>query len=870
MNFGRHASIQKQQRLHSTSTRLKNLVGTSAVKLLVFALVLGGAGGFMGGLGAVNAIIDSAPETSLADVQPRGYATILYADDGVETQRLHAAEANRIYVEYEQIPAHVRNAFIAIEDERFWEHNGIDAKGIVRAIFSNLEEGDLKASGASTITQQLIKNNVLSTQKSWERKIQEQYLAVELEKKMTKEQILEYYLNTAACGRGTNGVQSAANTYFNKDVGELTIAEAAAIAGITQRPSFYDPVANPENNRVRQLTVLAKMEELGYITPQERAAAEAEDVYDHIQLVQESTVQNNRHSYFVDEVIQRVAEDLRVMKGYTENQAYQLIYRGGLRIQTTQNLQIQKTLDEVFLDESSFPPHKEDYAVKAMVSLSLRTEAGVKNLYKEQQFPTQQAAESFKEALRAQWLEEWQAEEADVLGETVNYIPQPQAAMVISDYHNGHVKALNGGRGPKTGNQTFNRATQAKRQPGSTFKVLAAYVPAIDVKGYTLATVLDDVPTIFRYGTAPAYIPKNWYDTPSAAFNYRGLSTVREGIADSMNILAVRTIHDISPQLGYEYLLKMGFTTLVDDVVLGGKTFSDKTLSLPLGGLTSGVTPLELNAAYGTIANKGIYVEPVFYTQVLDHNGNVLLEKVPVTHTVMKETTAFLLTSAMESVVKTGTATQVQFQRNTMAVAGKTGTTSDNYDVVFAGYTPYYAATIWMGYDTPARMAYLQGYHKFIWRDVMDRIHDGLPYKEFTIPPGIVQAPVCNESGKLPTSLCSADPRGGTVRYEYFVEGTQPTESCDVHVAADVCTVSGLLATQYCPEHTRQPKVFIKRPEPVNPEAWAGGSPPRIADARYQLPGTYCNFHGPILQPITPPKEETPEALPQDPVDFGQ
>jgi len=845
MDFKKSSNKKKQKNIDSVSKKTTNKIGLTILKIIFFSFLLLITVGAAIGLGVGKAIIDSAPEITIDDVKPEGYTTIIYDQNGNEIQQLHGEEANRIYVEFDQIPDHFKDAIVSIEDERFWQHNGIDLKGILRAIVTNIKAGDLTQSGASTITQQLIKNNVLSTEKKFKRKIQEQYLAIKLEQELSKEKILEYYMNTANFGRGAYGVQSAALTYFNKDVSELTIAESAVIAGITQLPGYYEPVTNPENNRERQLTVLNKMLELGKITEEEYEEAVNEDVYSHIQIVNQQFVEEQSdYSYFVDEVILRVLNDLKVKKGYTENQAKNLVYRGGLSIFITQDLEMQEIVDNVFATEEYYPPTYETYAVRLLYTLSLETPDGdTIHKYKEAEFDTDEEAIAYKEELKAEWL----GTENKLLDERALYIPQPQAAMVIMDYHTGHVKAIAGGRGEKIGNLTFNRATQALRQPGSTFKVLAAYLPAIDTAGYTLGTVIDDVPFEVILGDGSTYSPKNWYD--GWPYNYRGLSTVREGIRDSMNILAVKTLFDVGIQTGFDYLEKLGFTTLIDEPDSNGKT--DKGLALALGGITKGVSPLELTAAYGAIANKGVYTEPIFYTKILDHDGAILLTNEPTTRTVMKETTAFLLTSAMKDVITSGTGQLANFK--TMPIAGKTGTSQDDVDLVFSGYTPYYVGTVWMGYDQNKKMRYSKSYHNIIWRDVMQKIHENLPYKDFETPSGIVGATICTESGKLAVEgLCDHDPRGSTTRYEYFTTSTVPTETCDVHVKVSICNDSHLFATEYCPEDSVEEKIMISRPEPLIPENWDPANPPRIEDFQYELPasmaGEYCNIHGPAFE----------------------
>ncbi len=843
MNYSKDSNKKKQQKLDSAANKVTKKVSTSFVKIILFgilALIIVGGGI---GVGVFKAIIDAAPTIeSVEDVMPKGYTTVIYDQNGNEVQRLHSTNGNRLYVELDQIPKNLQNAFISVEDERFWDHNGIDVKGIMRIIFVNIFEG--KREGASTITQQLIRNNILSTEVTLERKVTEQYLAVKLEQKISKEKVLELYLNTISLGPDTNGVQTAAHLYFDKHVKDLTLAESAVIAGITQNPTKYNPIKKPENNREKQLIILNKMLEQNLITQVEHDAAVDEDVYANIQTINQNFTASSSYSYYVDEVIKRVIHDLQEKKGYTENQAENLIYSGGLSIYIPQDLKIQEIIDKEYKNDENFPPKSEDYSVKLIYRLSVETEDGdLKHPEKVKTFDTNEEAQKFIE----QYKEEMVGENDKILKELPILIPQPQSAMVIMDYHTGHVKAIAGGRGEKVINRSFSRATEATRQPGSTFKVLAAFLPAIDTGGYTLGTVLDDVPTVFNGGAKNKYVPKNWYK------GYAGLSTVRDAISMSRNIIAVKTLQDVGIQTGFDYLLNLGFTTLCDNEEIDGKIHSDKNLPLALGGITKGVSMLELTAAYGAIANNGVYIEPTFYTKVLNNDGTVLLEHEPVTKTVMKETTSFLLTQAMLEAVRTGTGTQARF--SDMPTAGKTGTTQNSKDIVFVGYTPYYVSTIWMGYDEGKVLQYRDAYHKYLWKNIMGQVHEGLPNKDFEEPPGIVTARICSKSGKLAVpGLCDKALGGSTVYTEYFAKGTEPTEECDVHVKATICKESGLFANEFCPDSSKEERVYIVRPEPFVPEEWNPANPPYIADRKYELPqsmiGEYCNIHGPA--PVIP------------------
>lgn len=843
MNFGKQGRKKQREKLHSGVKKTTNLIHSVVLKVIVFAIVIVGVLGGAAALGIYRGIIDKAPsiDNILETVVPVGYASIIYDQNGNEIQKLSVANANRIYLEYDQIPQHMIHAVVAIEDERFWNHNGFDMYAFMRAIVSNLKSRSF-SEGGSTLTQQVVKMNVLKNpDKKIERKLQEQYLAVQLEKKLAeggrgkeyaKKKILELYLNSAPFGRTSNGVQTAAQTYFNKNAWELTIAEAACIAGVTNAPSRYDPISKPENNRERQQRILKKMYEQKYISEAEYQAALNEDVYGNIRSINQQMAENmSNHTYFVDEIILRLVEDLQIQKNYTEAQAYRLIHSGGLSIYATQDLSIQKKLDDIYADETAFFPGGKHKEVKLMYSVSTKEGEEVTHHYKEAEFKNKEAAEAFIE----QYKSEMGFTKEKVLAEKAVYVPQPQSAMAIMDYHTGEVKALTGGRGEKIGNLTFNRATQALRQPGSTFKPVAAYAAALDAKGYTLATTLDDSPVAIKIPGGKTYTPKNWTKS------YRGLTTIREAIAQSMNVMAVKTLVDITPELGFEYLKKFGFHHL--------KAEYDAVYAMALGGIYSGVTPLEMTAAYGAIANKGVYIEPILYTKVLDDKGNVLIEKKPESHPVIKETTAFLLTNAMQDVVTRGTGTTAAVKG--MNVSGKTGTSQDSNDLWFAGYTPYYAAAIWLGYDQPRSMNHIsQSTHNLIWARVMAAIHEDLPNKNFEVPKGITRKAVCAESGLLPVEeLCANDQRGSTIIEEYFAVGTEPTESCDVHRAIEVCTHSGLFATEFCPIDAIQKKVMIQRREKDIPSGWDPSVPLPVADAIYEVPfsmeGEYCNIHGP-------------------------
>ena len=484
------------------------------------------------------------------------------------------------------------------------------------------------------------------------------------------------------------------------------------------------------------------------------------------------------------------------IKGFNETQAYRLVYSGGLSIYTTQDPDIQAICDEVYGNEENYPENTKWYLNYA---LTIKKANGEKEnhstemykAYYKQQIPSFNLLYSTKDDAYAA-IEAYKnavMEEGDeVEGERITLTPQPQVSITVEDQSTGYVVAMVGGRGTKEASRTLNRATNTTRQPGSTFKVLSTYAPALDSAGLTLADVQNDAPYNYS-GGRPV---KNWWGS-----NYRGLLSLRYGIAQSANIVAVKTLTQISPQLGFDYLQDFGFTTLVDKrVESNGAVVSDIGQPLALGGITDGVTNMELNAAYAAIANKGNYIKPKLYTKIVDHDGNVLIDNTnPESTQVIKESTAWLLTSAMVDVVTSGTGGSVNF--GNMAIAGKTGTTSDYKDVWFSGFTPYYTATTWTGYDNNVSMSSSQekNLSKKMWRAVMSRIHENLEYQSFPMASGIVTATVCSKSGKLPIAgVCD-----GCTKTEYFAEGTVPTEYCDVHYYSNICLYSGLTATDECP-----------------------------------------------------------------------
>ena len=787
MNYGRKKAAKKRRDITSKSKMKKKRLGVRIFKGVLLTLLLLMVAGCVGGGIFLKKVIDSAPDVTPEDVKPTGYTSVVYASDNkTETQRLTSAGSNRVYKTIDEIPKDLQHAFVAIEDERFYEHNGIDPKGIVRAGMIGLTTGDF-SQGASTLTQQLIKNNIFDFMSEdtffdrLERKIQEQYLALKLEKQMSKSEIMENYLNTINLGQNTLGVQAASQRYFNKDVSQLTLSESAVIAAITQSPSYYNPITHPDHNADRRKQVLKNMLEQGYISQEAHDEALADDVYARIQNVNTNITQNTTpQSYFVDALTEQILTDLEdpdVGLGYSETQAYNTLYKGGLSIYSTQDLEIQGICDQVLNDDSNYP-YKVQYGLS--YALTVTRADGTQENYSSghiKQFRNMKYGLTFDSEEQAhQVIESFKAsiaKEGDTYDEVINLSPQPQASVTVIDQATGQIKAMVGGRGTKSSSMSLNRAyTGSTRQPGSCFKIMSTYAPALDSAGETLATIIKDEPYEYADGTPVS----NWWGN-----YYRGNMTMRKAIEQSANICAVKTLTEITPQLGFTYCQNFGLSTLVESRTTDeGKVFTDIQQPLALGGVTDGVYNYEMCAAYAAIANGGVYQEPIMYTKILDHDGNVLLDRTQTQekHTVLKDSTAFLLTSAMEDVIKKGTGTPARLSN--MDAAAKTGTTSNNVDLWIAGYTPYYTCTIWSGYDDNTPLADREwDYHLKMWKKIMDQINTtkGLAYTQFEEPDSVVERTVCTSTGKLAVSGCPAVT-------EYFDRDTAPTQSCSGHRSA--------------------------------------------------------------------------------------
>lgn len=824
MNYGKKEIDSKIDKINSSNKKVFNKIKLNVkifAVIIVFTLILCAV---FSGVGIVRGLTDSAPDINEENIMPDGYPSIIYDANGKKVQKLMGINANREYKKITDIPECVQNAFVAIEDARFYKHSGVDLQGILRAVFSALSDEKM-TQGASTITQQLLKNQVFGggNEKSFfgkvSRKIQEQSLAIKLESTIDKKKILEYYLNTINLGQNTMGVETASKRYFGKSVSKLTVSEAAVLAGITQNPTEYNPITEQQNNEAKRKIILKNMLDQEYITEDEYEEALGDDVYSRIQDINKekrTSSYGDINSYYVDAVIENVVSDLKQKLGYTETQAYNAIYREGLKIYTCQDQSLQKICDDVINNDKYYQKNTKSYlsyqlkVKKSDGETELYTEGDVRAFINDAHkkrisfyFKNRKKAEKYIKMFKKKNLDKHDK----ILSESINLIKQPQASFVLMEQSTGKVRAIVGGRGEKTANRTLNRASSSKRQPGSTFKVLSTYLPALDTSGFTLANVMDDAP--YKYPGTNKRV-KDWDSS-----GYKGLTSLRQGIVDSVNIVTVKTFQKVTPQTGFDYLLNLGFTTLVDRrETSDGQIYSDIQLPTALGGLTDGVTNVELTAAYAAIANGGTYIKPVYYTKIVDSKGNVLLQNSKSGKKVMKNTTAWLLTDAMKDVIKRGTGKKAAFKKIKMTQAGKTGTTSDNTDFWFEGYTPYYTAGIWLGYDS--MFTQMSGSaSKIMWSDIMEKVHKvkKLKNKNFKKPEDIITRKICKKCGKLAVyGLCDRALDGNDIKTEYFARGTQPKESCDCHVKYTFSNSTGNMAETGASASTND-KVYLNKDE---------------------------------------------------------
>lgn len=593
-----------------------------------------------------------------------------------------------------EVPANLKNAYVDIEDERFYKHKGVDVKRTTAAIGTYVLHGGKSSYGGSTITQQLVKNLTGNDDTSITRKVEEWTKAVELESFTTKDEILEAYLNIIYVAPNVYGVSSGAKYYFNKDVRDLKLSECAFLAGINNSPNSYNPFGESDNSeriKKRTKTVLAKMLKLNHISKEdyENAVREVDEglPFEKADL---DTGYSGVYSYYTDAAMSEVISELAKKKHISEKFATNYIYMSGAKIYSTEDASIQEKLEDEY--------NQSKYILKSSS------------------------------------------------GQT------SQSAMVIMDHSTGQVRAVVGGLGEKTTARGFNRATQAVRQTGSSIKPIAVLAPGLDKKIFTASTMYDDEPTTFKDGDG-TYSPK---DNDA----YIGNITVRRAVESSQNIPFVKMMEQVTPETSVKYLKKMGITTLTDN---------DKTLALALGGQERGITPLEMAGAYATIANDGVYIEPTFYTKLVDKNGKTVMKSKQKKKKVFSKEVAYILKELLKQPVEGASGTAKTCKISGMDVAAKTGTTNDNYDKWLCGFTTYYTAVTWYGYDTCETVSYRgKSPAVLLWSAVMKNVHSGLAGTTFQKPASIKQAEICPETGNIASSKCS------DTYTEYFLSGTLP------------------------------------------------------------------------------------------------
>ena len=620
--------------------------------------------------------------------------------DGNTIARL-GSERKKEKTDFEDIPTNLKNAYVSIEDERFYSHHGVDIKRTGSAILSYIFHFGSSSYGGSTITQQLVKNLTGDNTDSVFRKVKEWVKAYELEWYFSKDEILELYLNIIYVGPNIYGVQSGAHYYFNKDVQNLSLAECAFLAGINNSPNSYNPFGDADNSEKienRTKTVLAKMLELENISESEYNEA-IEEVENGLSF-KNGDVQSSDgiYSYHTDALISEIITDIASEKNISETFATNYIYLSGLTINSTQDTSLQEMTETEF--------EKKKY---------------------------------------------------QIYSESNN---QSQAAMVIIDQSTGEVLSCVGGLGEKNTARGLNRATQSVRQTGSSIKPIAVLAPALDKKIITGASIYDDTQKIFKDN----YSPEN-YD------GYLGRVTVRRALESSQNIPFVEIMDELTPKTSIKYLKKMGITSLTE---------KDENLSLALGGLDKGISPLQMASAYATIANGGVYIEPTFYTTIINKSGKKILETNPEKHRVFSKNVAYVLSELLTQPVLGSNGTATYCSISGMDVAAKTGTTDDNFDRWLCGFTPYYTAVTWFGYDQNETIYYNnQNPAGILWSNIMKNIHSNLQGKKFEKPSGVTEATICSDSGRKANTGCP------NTYQEYFVWGTVPGE-CNEHSGSKI------------------------------------------------------------------------------------
>ena len=655
--------------------------------------------------------------------------SVIVDQNGAVIAELSGDEKRKI-ITLEDMADYLPKAYVAMEDERFYNHNGVDLKRTAGAILNTLL-GD-SSYGGSTITQQLVKNITQDDERSGiagiMRKVREWAKAYQVERMISKDQILELYLNILYVGGEGNlhGVELGAEYYFNKSAKDLTLAECAYMAGINSSPNRYNPFDETKDNteliKSQTKVALNKMNELGYINSQEEYNNAIAEVDAGLNFQKGEIATSSSYSYHTEALLDQVIDQFVQEKGWSKQFAENYVYSSGLTIYSTVDANVQAKMEEVMASDT--------YIISGR--------------------------EKDKET-----------------GEKLN--EQSQSAMVVIDYKTGNVVGCVGGLGEKIDSRGLNRATQSVRQTGSSMKPIAVIAPGLEEKVITASTVYDDSATDFGGG----YRPENYN-------RFTGLTNIRQFISTSQNIPAVKIMRELTPAKSIEYLNKMGLSHINAD--------EDADLSLALGGTTNGATPLEMASAYATIANDGVYITPTFYTKVEDSSGNTVLTPNQEQTRVISEQNAYITKTIVEEPVKSG-GTASYCAISGIDVAAKTGTTDENYDRWLCGFTPYYAAACWYGYDRNESISYSGGNPAGrIWDAVMTDIHKNLENASFERPSGIVEQTVCRTTGCLATTGCT------NTYKEIFTQDNLP-EKCEGHGSQTICSESDLVATEYCSQY---------------------------------------------------------------------
>ncbi len=730
--------------------------------------------------GFVLAIVKTSPPLSIEAVKNLEQASQLFDSNGDFMDEVLTAE-KRYVISLEEMPLNLRNAFIAIEDERFYEHSGIDVQRIISAIITDIKKLLNKESGlhgASTITQQVIKNNILTNEISITRKIREIYLALELEKQMEKDDILQVYLNTIFVGGNAYGVEAGALQYFSKNTSDLTLTQSAFLAGSTQHPTrYYTSASNVESSQFyknRTITVLSKMLELGYINQEEYDSSVNEINNDQIGFNIKKINDSYNYEWFSRPVVEELTRDLKEVYGYTDEEVKLHLRNDGLKIYTTMDKELQDYSQDILNNATNY------------INL-------------------------------AEWTDE-------------NGIKQPQMSSIVIDFKTGHIKSIIGGRGEQSAN-SYNRAASDDflRSIGSTAKPLTAYTPLIDLKLGHAGTGIEDSPLSEelskKYG--------NWEPSNEVKGNFIGYTNVRYSLERSINLSAIKVVDTVGLGKALEYGEKFGLHYNSDS--------KNSIATLALGQFNNdpkdldGGNPLILASAYSTFANGGVLVEPITYTHVVDKNGKVILENVPEKTQIVSPETAYIMYDLLKGPVERYSSKPAKF--SDIPVAGKTGTTENNKDLWFAGVTPYMAGSIWIGADKPTELKDKYGNKPFsgstasaLFGKIMGYAHKSLPPVDISKPDDIVSASICSVSGLLATSYCQSDPRGNKVYTEIFAKGTIPTHKCDIHIPVTINSLTGAIATANTPSYLRETKIYLNRK--YTPSVY-------LSDQKYVAPKVY-------------------------------